>query len=872
VVNQMLKPWIAVGMVALAASVGSPGSSAAFAPARRGGEPASIVRQVMQQYVERLYVEPARIDPEAMVDGALRSLEREYPAVLFSRPAGSRGATLSVDGVKRTVEFGDTGSVAGAAAAIESAVTIVGEQAGLPEGGDDPAYAALRGVLGTLDPHSRVFTPRQMQDFQTRTRGTFGGIGIVFTVVPEGILVGEVLPATPAERADLHTGDRITAVDQVAIAGFTSAEIVELVRGEPGSRVVLEVLPASGESPRAVDVVRAVVSGRSVRAEILRDDGLAPVLHLTVERFQSETAAQLAAALDSAPADLAGIVLDLRGNPGGLLDQAVAIANVFLDKGVILETRDRSRPPTVFRASSFGVVRRPLPLVVLISRSSASASEVVAAALRPSRALLVGERSYGKGSVQQSYPLTDGGGLLLTVRHYLTPDKVSIQGRGVEPDLLFEPVVVGERVMLGAPAMHLREDSLMNAFSGDVDAHPPEPLWRVRYLRDSAPLLGPPGAPAPTSTEKGADTALRFGATLVRSAGPEGARRDALLAAANPIVKKFAAEEDARIVEAFAASGIDWASGGTDPVRLLVEPPAPIVLSSGSSATLTVRIANHGKATANRVWAVTDSSNPLLTGLVLAFGAVGPGQTREASVSLPVPAWAWERWDPFTVTLRGGGEGSAAGEARTTGGTRPSLAFAMKLSDNAAGEPSGSGDGILTRGESFQISFRSVAGGGDPDSLDVRLTPEPAGSVHIVRRTGTVGFPPGGALASFDARVPDEPSTEPLRLAVSFSGRTFGKVLDDRLEIPLDVPYSAEAQRRPPVLRATGDLPERTAASRVTLRLTVTDETSVKDVYVLLDGRKIHFTRPVPGENGGTSAMVCSFASALSHSTSTSTR
>ena len=260
-----------------------------------------------------------------------------------------------------------------------------------------------------------------------------------------------------------------------------------------------------------------------------------------------------------------------------------------------------------------------------------------------------------------------------------------------------------------------------------------------------------------------------------------------------------------------------------------------------------MRVTNPGTAPAHRVWAVTASSQPLLSGLVLAFGAIAPGQAREATVSVPIPAWSWARWDPWSVTLRGGGTGAAEGGARTAAGTQPSLAFGVSLSDDNDADAGLDGDGVLSAGERLTLRLRTIGGGGDPDSLDVRLATE-GGAFRLVRRLGTLDFAAGAGPAAFDGVVAAEPGAGPLRIAVSFSGRTFGRVLEDRIEVPLGAPYAVDALRRPPLLRAVDPVPERTEDAQVTLRFAVTDETSVRDAYVLLGGRKILYRRTAAGD------------------------
>jgi len=827
-----------------------PLQSQATAPVAQDGD-SSIVREVLD-LAERLYVQKERIEPLAFMTAALSSLEKKYPAIIVDLQKGGLEAVLKIDGQNKSFHLNELHNASSAATVLEKALNFVSSRIRDVEV-HELRYTALRGGLATLDPHTQLFDRGQIGDFQTRTRGSFGGVGFSFTISGDGILVDEILPRTPAEKVDLRAGDLIAAIDGSPTAGISTGEAVDLVRGEPGTEVVLTITREGWSTSRDLTPVRSVIQSRSVRSEVFTDEGEVPVSYIKIARFQEETALQIHEAIESAGGGVAGIILDLRGNPGGLLDQAVSSTDIFLDSGVILSTRDRSGSPKVHQASMFGIVREQLPLVVLINRMSASASEVMAAALKESRAVVLGERSFGKGSVQQLYPLSDGGGLLLTIRHYFTPGEVSIQSMGVVPDIVLRPVVAGEKVFMGEPPVHRREGSLRNAFShqGDTPARG-EPVWRLEYLRESVPeIFTPKGAGSEEGRGHGLrkQIAVETAVAILRRAAAEGrgSSRTELLEVTGPVLEEVGAAQASRIREALSARGIEWEQApGAEGPRPLLEAglPGKLILEAGATSGVTAQVRNVGQVTAYRVWGRSSSGNPFLSNLDFVFGTIPPGTARKVTVDLPVPSWARQRWDNWELALEEGDgmkAGTFRGVARTSAGTPPSVAYSVSLADGDGDDPGRSGDGVLEEGERLTVHVRAA---GEAKDLDLRVTPRLPGKVSIDRREVSLHAVEGNATeGSFGVRLTDAEGLDALQLDLAFRSGSFGLVMKDSLVIPVGSPYRKTVNRTPPLVTAVEPPPERTESGSITLRLDVTDEEAVRDVYVRIGGKKIFYLR-----------------------------
>ena len=298
--------------------------------------------------------------------------------------------------------------------------------------------AAIRGMLADLDPHSSYLNADSFKDMQVQTKGEFGGLGIEVTM--EGGLVKVVSPIdeTPAFRAGVQAGDLITHLDGEPVLGLTLAEAVERMRGPINSDITVTIRRGA-EEPFDVSITRDIIKIRSVRSRMEDDIG-----YIRITTFNEQTSPGVRKAIEKlkkeSDSELAGYVIDLRNNPGGLLDEAIAVADAFIGQGEIVSTRGRETDDAQRFNAHEGDLAEGLPLVVLINGGSASASEIVAGALQDHRrAIVMGTKSFGKGSVQTIIPLAGHGAMRLTTARYYTPSGRSIQAKGIDPDILVEP-------------------------------------------------------------------------------------------------------------------------------------------------------------------------------------------------------------------------------------------------------------------------------------------------------------------------------------------------------------------------------------------------------------------------------------------------
>ena len=327
--------------------------------------------------------------------------------------------------------------------------------------------SAINGMLSALDPHSAYLNPKNFRDMQVQTRGEFGGLGIEVTMENGVVKVVSPIDDTPAAKAGLQTNDLITHLDGEQIVGLTLEQAVEKMRGPVNTPITLTIVRKGRDDPFDIKIVRDVIRINAVKARLEGD-----VIYVKISTFNEQTHSNLVQAVDGLKKtmgkNLKGYVVDLRGNPGGLLDQAIAVSDDFLEKGAIVLTKGRDLEETQRANARPGDITDGKQVIVLINGGSASASEIVAGALQDhKRATVIGTRSFGKGSVQTIIPLGANGAIRLTTARYYTPSGRSIQAKGIDPDVVVEQELPPE-LQTKQPSRTPSEASLRGHLKGDI--------------------------------------------------------------------------------------------------------------------------------------------------------------------------------------------------------------------------------------------------------------------------------------------------------------------------------------------------------------------------------------------------------------------
>jgi len=663
-------------------------------------------------HIKENYVDPQRVDERRMIESALDEVQRAVPELLAETEkdasGGPKRVTVRIDDAEQSFDLTDVDNLWHMSFKFKDIFKFI--QANLRHFDKFPEveYAAINGMLSTLDPHSALLRPEDYQEMKASTRGKFGGLGIVVSLRDGHLTVVNPMPDTPATRAGIKAGDRIVQIGQDSTINMVLQDAVDLLRGEPETPVDLWIVRSGWKSPRKFALTRANIKVRSVDAMLLADR----VGWVRIKNFQSSTDTELGQALDelAKSGPLRGLVLDLRDNPGGLLDQAIKVADRFIEKGAIVTTvgyGDKLRESKV--ATDTGD-EPTYPIAVLVSGQSASASEIVAGALKNhKRALLVGQRTFGKGSVQVIYDnARDGSALKLTIAQYLTPGDVSIQSVGVVPDIGVDAVTVT------ADAVNLHHVEIEGSGEKSLPAHldhasseiskRAKPEFTLQHLENAE--LARKIEENPNSLV--ADFEVGLARDVVAATLPGHGDRDAMLADTLPLLERRRAELTQGIEAALFARGVDWRSLPPEArgrpllaVTVEVNPGADRVVA-GTQLTLTARVKNTGDATARRLWAMTRSENDVFDGLELVFGNVPPGQTREWKTTVEVPKSTPTRRDTVRVELKHDNPQELAEPTLTVGVTalpRPRFALGWSVDDRKGGN----GDGLVQRGEEVEL-------------------------------------------------------------------------------------------------------------------------------------------------------------------------
>ncbi|HEY5938860.1 MAG TPA: MXAN_5808 family serine peptidase, partial [Kofleriaceae bacterium] len=678
--------------------------------------------------VNQNYVEPERIDHRKMLLAGLNAIQGTVPPVLVHYENGATSFKVQVNDQWGEFRVDDVNSPWSLTWRYQEIFRFL--QKHLEQDEDiklrDVEYAAANGMLRTLDPHSILLTPDEYSEMQLSTRGEFGGLGIVISIRDGQLTVIRPMPGTPAARAGLKPKDRVVKIDEESTLNMPLEEAVRRLRGTPGSKVAVWTVregTKGWQKPKAFELTRAVIHIESVESRML--DGGVGYVKLT--NFQSNTCDDLESALAKLHKDnMQGLVLDLRDNPGGLLQQAVCVGDLFLSSGTIVTTSSNDPEKAERKLARAEGTEPNYPVIVLQNVGSASASEIVSGALKNhDRALIVGERTFGKGSVQVLYSDdNDGWALKLTIAQYLTPGDISIQSVGIVPDIEIESMTVSPDDMdLFVDTGYLRESDLAAhlTHSRAHDGQKPAQVMRYYLPEETRERLREARPEDLEENEREDEFLTKFARDLLVQARRSGRRE--LLRDAETVVGTMAGKEMTRAEAELRKLGVDW-SQGTDQgpsettVTVSTDRKDNIGLA-GQPFELKVTVENKGKAPLYQLRATTKSDNRLFSERELVFGKVMPGEKKTWSTTLgfcktdettqkrecKLPETLRERADGVRIQFEEAhGHAPASAEIRTEVQAIevPQFAYTVHVADDGRGN----GDGSVQVGELASVYMR----------------------------------------------------------------------------------------------------------------------------------------------------------------------
>src|SRR5580700_5670358 len=728
--------------LAPAIAAGSP--TADRAPAPYDLTQLKVVNEVLKTIRDR-YVDPKRVKPKEMLLSALDFVQRDVAQVIVTREENSPSKVhVRVDTQEKEFRVDDALAPWDVAAHLRDVFAFL--QDGL-RGTDvdlrDVEYAACNGMLHTLDPHSILLTPDAYKEMNLTTQGQFGGLGIVISIRDQQLTVMNPMPGTPAGRAGLRRYDRIQKINNESTLNMGLQEAVNHLRGPVGTKVTAWIHrdgPDGWAGTRPFELTRETSHVASVDHKLL--DG--NIGYVRLKQFQANTTADLTAALLDMKkgGELKGLVLDLRGNPGGLLDQAAKVFDTFVSEGPIVATVGNPSEGREEKTAHGDGTEPNYPLAVLVNGSSASASEIVTGSLKNhERAVVIGDTTFGKGSVQLVFTdLPDKAALKLTIAQYLTePGDVSIQGVGVTPDIEIDPMTADSLEMnLTADSSGIKERDLTRALSNVRAKDGGRPMEILKYDLPIKDRLADRERGGDLDENFELDFAIQFARGFVAHVQP-GKRLDEVRQA-RPFIADTRKAEVEKVAEELKGLGIDWSDAPAD-VAALSTPAAPAgvdvkvetdrpnsEVTAGEAIALKLTVNNHGTVPLYRLFGVTKSENPFFDNKELVIGRLDPGKSRTVTVpggwceikghkvgstaplalskdaprNCQVPKDALMRADGVKVHFEEArGRAPADAELRVTVKSleRPVFAYSYEIIDNRRGN----GDGRVQKGEELTM-------------------------------------------------------------------------------------------------------------------------------------------------------------------------
>jgi carboxyl-terminal processing protease len=778
--------------------------------------------QVLSGVIVRIrenYVDPERVKPYEMFLAALDYVQKSIPEVMVDESMAPRKIKVLVDSHEQVFDLERLGGLDKLYEVNLALRDIFQFLKTYIHGTDrlrDIEYAAVNGMLSTLDPHSILLKPESFNDVKTSTKGEFGGLGIVISIRDGALTVVAPIEGTPASRAGLKAKDQIVRIGEEATINMALDEAVNRLRGKPGTKVTVWVQRRGWTEPRRFVLTRAIIKIESVSSELL-DGGVG---YVRIKSFQANTFDDLQASLDNLrqknKADIKGLVLDLRNNPGGLLEQAIAVADKFIDRGPIVITVGEGNKKREVRNAKFDGTDRSYPIAVLVNGGSASASEIVAGALKNhDRAAVIGQLTFGKGSVQVLYDFPDKSALKLTVAQYLTPGDISIQSVGITPDVAVVPAVIAKEQLhmfvdddsphekdlehhLDIPDVVAGPSAQKNAPPGAVAARASQGQDAERTTgivtlidKPEEPPENEPSESTPPETFK-MDFEIRLARDLL--SGAHGTLRPEILAQNEELFRQRFVEEEKRIVDRLRELGVDWRDGlqngnttGTVHATVDLRPKAMrLPIAAGTTVTLVATAHNDGTTPLYRLYGVTNSDNPFFKNLEFAFGYLPPGQSRSWEVPIKIPAEMPARADSITLTLgdRYGVTRNVSTSLMLTTEAQPEPRFASEVwvDDRAHGN----GDGALQVGEEVdvRVEIQNVGLGAAKDAV-VTLKNLSDETLFLDRGREKLGALPAGAVKVATLGFTVKKAADKAQVRVSVWDAVLGEAVAQTLTLPI---------------------------------------------------------------------------------------
>ncbi len=665
-------------------------------------------------HVQDGYVDPSRIHPKDMFFAALDSVQYNIPEVLVEPDRDADTVVVHVNDKQQSFSTSDIDSPWRLSKTLKRVFRFM--EANMNPGADlaEVEYAAANGILGTLDPHSNLLDPEQAREMSVNTGGGFSGLGIVIQMRNKKLSVIRPMPNTPASKAGILAKDAIIKINDELTENLTLTESMNRMRGKRGTKLTIWVERKGQKDLMRFDLIRARITVASVISKMLPDQ----VGYIKIKQFSSPTSKETRDALKTlTEAGATSFILDLRSNPGGLLDQAIRVSDLFVDRGSLVTTVSGNERE-VHRAQR-EQTRSRAPLAVLVNSNSASASEIVAGALKNlDRAIIVGDTTFGKGSVQILYDNKDGSTLKLTIAQYLTPGDLSIQGLGITPDIALQPMYVPKKnegprdyLQLLPATKKYRERDLKASLRSKYAKEGEKPQGTLRFVY--APAKKEHGDTSDEEDDEEQDDEefdadeivedfeMRFTREYLSKYG-QPTRKDSLKNL-DKALRGPTQEEAQHLLSKLQHIGVDWAPApkGQTPGALTARfeiADGGNEVKAGDTVRLRGTLTNTSTQTVYQAHARIQAANAAFRDKEMLFGKLAPGESKEWITHVKVRASSLDRLEYLKLEVLDAAHSKVASsplKVRIVAAERPVFAYAHQLVDIS------NGDGLVQNGEKY---------------------------------------------------------------------------------------------------------------------------------------------------------------------------
>ena len=814
-----------------------PGLSGPELPEEPEPSPTPLLAEVLMR-IQLDYLELGRLDFSELQEAALLALEREIAEVRVVTPQSKSESQRILFRESNLVKLDPPLSLREMYEGLQSLILKLHEK--LPEyQSTELELIALSAIMSSLDPHSVVLPPSSYAEFNENTRGRFAGVGIVIGIRDKQLTIISLMEGGPAERAGLRIGDQVKEIDGESTKKMSLSAIMQGLRGEIGSRMDLTVERSGKEI--TYELLREDIQISSSDSLDLRfDDGI-PVRYLRLKLFQEDTSTDLEKQLDNLDS-VAGLILDLRGNPGGLLQEAVRVSDLFLPPEKRIVSTQTNTDLTSY--DSHQLLSSPkiqnIPIVVLVNGQSASASEIVSAALKVNnRAIVVGEQTFGKGSVQSIWGMPGNFGLKMTIARYLTPDNLSIQDVGVQPDLQLDPLYLSEN------DIHLR--SLQQESKAEN--------YILHYMRDSEDEETDMDKPL-SAAEIENDDYVRIAVRLLREHLPYQETMKATLARSHAMLQAQAEKEV--VSEILQQAKLDWTLSSPSPTELpdlqisfeqeidlgvwqgITPPFAP-----DRKLRIKVQLENKGSMPMERVLVVSESSIDWLDDIEFPFGKLEGGEKGLWVREIDVDQQENPSWLPLDFLVLEGEDQELLRKEflwSVVPDALPTFSMGFQIIDNGSAGSVGNGDGIPQSGETLALKVNLEMQ--DPQELEevvLRIGSSEDGLIWLQDRVEWKSLKDGQSYEeNLLVRIPQ---------GIEQLGRWQVALFVPRVDQALWNYHwmgkiGPEARVEPPVLQTNfirDDLPILTRDEELIWNIDLSDDNGLEDLQCFVNGKKLNY-------------------------------